>query len=371
MRLHVAVGAVVEHHRRPPRGCGRRGGELLTLIHEAAVAGDRDHLRRARDLGAERGRVAPAECALVAGRQEGARLLRPERRRGGVAHLRELVDEQALLGQPARIASRYAICGCSFAIWRATSASRPAISSRWRGPLAVVLGMRSSRRRSDRVPRRRAAPRAASVADHLLGSMSMRMIFSVFRRPSRAANAGACRWPARHRPRSHSLCRQAGNAERMAAVHHAMAHAVGDHRRPQHLGQSRHLGAGVLGAAADYDQRALGLAQHLGRGLDRVRRSGAGRERRPAIARHHVAACPRRPAGIPAPTGRGRPETICRNASSASRGGARAAPDAGRPFGERAHDAELVGDVVQVAECRGRHARRHLAADRQHRRVLP
>src|ERR1044072_6851636 len=72
----VAIGAVAEHDRDHADAmlCRRRhlhGGE-----HEAAVAVDR-HDRRVGpgDLDAERRGVAPAQRALVAGRQERARLV--------------------------------------------------------------------------------------------------------------------------------------------------------------------------------------------------------------------------------------------------------------------------------------------------------
>ena len=44
--------------------------------------------------------------------------------------------------------------------------------------------------------------------------------------------------------------------------------------------------------------------------------------------------------------------------------------DAGRPFGQALHDAELVGDVVQVAGVAVDVGQRHLAGDRQHGRVV-
>jgi len=45
--------------------------------------------------------------------------------------------------------------------------------------------------------------------------------------------------------------------------------------------------------------------------------------------------------------------------------------NAGRPFGQPLHDAELIGDVVQIAGVAVDVGERHLAHDCQHRRVVP
>ena len=79
----VAVGAVVEHDRHDGDAVLHGGRELLDVVHEAAVAVERDHRALGpRDLGAERGRIAVAERALVAARQVLARAVRPGTRCG-------------------------------------------------------------------------------------------------------------------------------------------------------------------------------------------------------------------------------------------------------------------------------------------------
>ncbi len=98
--LHIAEAAVVEHHDHDSEVVACRGGELAHLVHEAAVAGDGQDLPVGHGgLGAQRRAEAPAEIVLVAGRQEGARLLDRQRHARGEADLRDLVDEDAVLGQ--------------------------------------------------------------------------------------------------------------------------------------------------------------------------------------------------------------------------------------------------------------------------------
>ena len=97
------------------------------------------------------------------------------------------------------------------------------------------------------------------------------------------------------------------DAERIAAVEHAAAAPVGEHGRLQHVGEQRHLGRGILRAAAGDDQHALGFAQELCRRAHGVL-VDARRARRQRAARASPGrACPRRRWRIRAPPGRGRP----------------------------------------------------------------
>ena len=98
----VAVGAVVEHDRDGGDAVTHRGRQLLHVEHEAAIAVDAHHRAvRARRLDAERGGVAPAERALIAGRDEGARPIDRIAEARGVAELGDLVDQDARPRQSA------------------------------------------------------------------------------------------------------------------------------------------------------------------------------------------------------------------------------------------------------------------------------
>ncbi len=102
------------------------------------------------------------------------------------------------------------------------------------------------------------------------------------------------------------------DAERVAAVEHAAAAPVGEHRRLQHVGEQRHLGRGILRAAADDDEDALGLAEQLRRrahgvlvdarrALRQRRHAASPRPRLPQTSMaHSSAAGPRRPCRIEA-----------------------------------------------------------------------
>src|SRR4029079_19369984 len=72
----IAIGVIVEHQGYHADVVLHGGRELLYAEHEAAISGDRDHrLFGIGDLGAERGREARTERALIARREEGARLV--------------------------------------------------------------------------------------------------------------------------------------------------------------------------------------------------------------------------------------------------------------------------------------------------------
>src|SRR5215472_11880223 len=101
--LHVAdiaEGAVVEQDHDDRDAVAHRGRELLHVEHEAAVAAERDDRRGAeRVLGAERDGDAPAERALVTRGDEGARRAYLVENARGIADLRQLVDQHAVVGQ--------------------------------------------------------------------------------------------------------------------------------------------------------------------------------------------------------------------------------------------------------------------------------
>src|SRR6185312_13539257 len=97
---HVAEPAVVEHDGGERNAMLDGARKLVRREHEAAVAVDRqDRHVRPRVLSAKRGRKAPAEIVLVAGREEGARLVHGEEQAGRKADLRDLVDIDAVLRQ--------------------------------------------------------------------------------------------------------------------------------------------------------------------------------------------------------------------------------------------------------------------------------
>src|SRR5215472_984455 len=98
--LDVAEMAVVEHHHRGLQAVFGGGRQLLHAPAEAAVAGDAEHGAAGIAVsGAERGRIAVAERALIAGRDVGAGRIDRKRRARLIADLRQLVDENAVVGK--------------------------------------------------------------------------------------------------------------------------------------------------------------------------------------------------------------------------------------------------------------------------------
>ena len=95
------------------------------------------------------------------------------------------------------------------------------------------------------------------------------------------------------------------DAERVAAVEHAAAAPVGQHRRLQHVGEQRHFGRGVLRAAAGDDEHALGFAEELGGLAHGVLVDAAARAPAAAARAQRGRACPRRRWRIRARPGRG------------------------------------------------------------------
>ena len=100
--LHIAEGAIVEDDDHDRQVVLHGGGEFLHLVHEAAVARDRDDRAAGHGrLRAERGSVAPAEIVLIARREKGARRIGREGEAARKADLRDLVDENAVVRQRA------------------------------------------------------------------------------------------------------------------------------------------------------------------------------------------------------------------------------------------------------------------------------
>ena len=149
----------------------------------------------------------------------------------------------------------------------------------------------------------------------------------------------------------------------------AAAATVGADRRLEHFGELDDLGAGVGRAAAQHDDGALGGAQDLRRGLDRLvvddlwrqgqRRLGdrdlgalgPGVER--AFQRHRTRTA-----------GGGVPDRLADQGRRLLR-----APDALGPLGDVAHQAELVVDLVQMAVALVDVGLRDLADQADHRCV--
>jgi len=97
---HIAEATVIEHDGDQRNAVVEGRGQFVCREHEAAVArnGKRRHIGPSV-LSAERGRVAPAEIVLIAGRKESARRVDREGEAGDEADLGHLVDEDAVLRQ--------------------------------------------------------------------------------------------------------------------------------------------------------------------------------------------------------------------------------------------------------------------------------
>ena len=155
----------------------------------------------------------------------------------------------------------------------------------------------------------------------------------------------------------------------MALVEHALAAAIGDDRRGQPLGQRAHLVDRLVGAAADEDHRAFGLRQQAGGARDCIlveRHVRVRRQRRQQLdlgfGGEHI----------------GRQLDPNRPRAPGLQFAERLPDQAGRvlrpldplgPFGERAQDADLVGDLVQQAVALADGAARDLADEREHARA--
>ena len=149
----------------------------------------------------------------------------------------------------------------------------------------------------------------------------------------------------------------------------APAGAVRDHRRLQHLGELAQLRLGAEGAGADEDHGVFGATEELGRlgdervvGLRRRVGGGAVEELDLGFLGHHVGR--HFDLDRPAPAGVQLPERL---ADARRRLGRMI--DALGPFGQAAHQRQLVGNLVEQAESAADRGRGNLAGDRQDRRV--
>ena len=159
------------------------------------------------------------------------------------------------------------------------------------------------------------------------------------------------------------------HAQRIAAVEHAAAAAIAEHRRLQHGGQRGHLAGGILRAAAADDHRIFrsaealrGLAQRglveLGRGAPAAAAAPRPGPLLPQTSMAHSSAA-----------GPGRPVAIERIASATRRGASLGLADARRIIDQPRDDAGLVADLVQMAEMAADVGVGDLPDQRQHRRV--
>src|SRR6266699_2220268 len=158
------------------------------------------------------------------------------------------------------------------------------------------------------------------------------------------------------------------DAQRIAAVEHAAAAAIAEHRRLQHGGDLRDLLGRILRAAPAQDQHALRRAEPLCRVGDGVlveRRFGRrlrGNELHLARTAPHVdGAFERRRTRTSGPHRAHR--------LGDQRGGLLGAADAGAMADEAADDAGLVADLVEMAEAAADVGIGNLPDQRQHRRV--
>ena len=356
--------ASILNHNRPVLGIPRRftAMEMATAAQqEAAVAADR-HDRRVGpgDLGAERRGVTPAQRALVARREEGARLVGRIGEAGGVAHLRQLIDQDAVVGQ--RLADGVEIgelrrelvvhrSSSAGALVSATASARPlrlalcvasltasafkvAVASptmpisglRWRSSSSLSTSMRMILQRRRRCPSPLLRLQARADGQHDIG-LAPEAIAGRHGRPT-----ARCRPSKRPGP----SCRSCTGASSISAI------------APDVL-------ARALRAAADHDHRTLAPAQQLGGALDGVLvdRAGVGLRRRreqptgalrPQVSMAHSS-----------PTGRRRPDSRRRNASFTSPGASAGAWMRSAHLVRPRMIDELVGQLVQQADIAADH----------------
>ena len=239
---HVAEGAVGEHDRDQRNAVAHRGRQLVRGEHEAAVAGDRQHRHVAAARPARRARWRSPSRDCPGSRARGTcAACRPETRaarqsRSASPRRRRCRPRAARRGSPSRKAS----CGASL---------RQPLAPCWPGAPA---SRRCARRAAYCAP---AAPRAAAA-----GSARRR-------RPARPPACAGGRAPPDRRRRGRSSrslsmphCRswieharadaehhvglapqlaaeRQRDAQRIAAVEHAAAAAIAEHRRLQHRGE--------------------------------------------------------------------------------------------------------------------------------------
>ncbi len=95
---HIAERAVVEYHRYDRQLVSHRRCQLLRLVHESAIAGDRNHLTsRQRSLRAERDAIAPAQRILMPGRKICPRRIDGERQAAGEPDLSDILNVNPII----------------------------------------------------------------------------------------------------------------------------------------------------------------------------------------------------------------------------------------------------------------------------------
>src|SRR5262245_12736567 len=89
----IAVSAVGENDRHDVDAVFDRGRKLLDVVHEPAIARDRNHGEvRPAQIGAERRRKAETQSALVAAMDVGERVIDRERHASDISDLRQIFD---------------------------------------------------------------------------------------------------------------------------------------------------------------------------------------------------------------------------------------------------------------------------------------
>ena len=350
---------------------GRR--HLHRREQEAAVAADRHHWRVGLGaLGAERGGISPAERALVAGREERARLVGRIGEAGGVSHLGQLIDQDAVFGQ------------CLADGVQIGDLRRQRLANPLRGgsldlgdglgaavPFGVVLCQTIGQRlqRCGRIAHD--ADLGLALAIELLAvDIDANDLERIVEAPILLLRLQT-RADSKHDIglAPEAIAGRHGDRQFVPAIQHALAHASGHDRRIEHFGDQADELASILRTTADHDHRSLGGAQQLGRALDGLIIDGAGvglGRRRDQL--HRRAPRPRVHGALQGDrTPPSREEAAERLVDQAGRFGR--GMDAIGPFGETAHDRQLIGQLVQQADVAADHRLLDLARERQHRRV--
>ena len=288
MRWRIAVAISVAVNMKPPSP-------------EIATTGT----SRPRVLRAERGGKTPAEIVLIARRDVGARLVDREGEARGKADLGDLVDENAVLRQFG--ADRVEEGDLRREFWRgacATPPGAPRISAVREARLALCAGSSSSRRCRIGAASPVSATAGLCSRSCSSGSASTRTIVELAvdaplpeldeqARADREHHVGLAPQIAAERQR---------DAQRIAAVEHAAAAPIGEHRRLQQCATARSLPRKHparrrrrRSAAAWPRQGALPPCG------SRRRRSGGRRPAAALAATTGAGACPRRRWRIRAP----------------------------------------------------------------------
>ena len=322
----------------------------MHVEHKTAVAGDGDHrFVGVRHFDAESGGITPAQSALVAGRDVGARLVDLELGAADIADLGQVIDKVAIIGEDAahrleesnlrrnRFGPRINFGFDIFHLLRARGATD---AGRLEGADQLWHHLFTARDKTDRrllyavmlfwvnidanhlelligAPTHQRAGDAAAQGHHDIGLF-----------PELMAGGGADR-------------------QRVAAADNAVAATPGDDRRLQQFGQFEHRLGRVDRAGADKDQRIFGFAEQFDRFSQFVtvnRRVTLGQfdatQIHFGLGGEHIGRA-FQPHGLWA-AGLQLAERFGDQV-----GGIRRAFDALGPFGQSLKDADLVGDLVE------------------------